>query len=192
MDSLKNKIALIQSYLDKLEQCINKEDPFQAKELELEIVSVFDNEIENIRGGLDNYSYVISLSTNSDVNYLGDAKLLKAKLYNYKLNLESGLTKSQKAENNVSVVQTLNNEATISISVSLDMTVELINELPESILNDEEKEILSGKLANISAEKDKSKRWEKVGNALKWIADKSVEVGKAALPYIIKAIAEGN
>ena len=48
--------------------------------------------------------------------------------------------------------------------------------------------MLSGKLASISAEKDKEKRWEKISSALKWIAEKGIQVGIAALPYITKAL----
>ena len=63
-----------------------------------------------------------------------------------------------------------------------------IQDLPETELSAEDKDILSGKIAAISSEKDKEKRWEKVSGTLKWIADKGIQVGIAALPYIAKAL----
>ena len=40
-------------------------------------------------------------------------------------------------------------------------------------------------------EKDKTTKWEKAKEILKWIADKSVDVGIAALPYIWEIIKAG-
>ena len=39
--------------------------------------------------------------------------------------------------------------------------------------------------------KDKKTRWEKVQDTLKWIAEKGIEIGVAALPYIAKALEGG-
>ena len=76
--------------------------------------------------------------------------------------------------------------------MSLEQTIRTINELPSTILSDQDKEILNGKIASLSIENDKQKRWEKVGNTLKWIAEKGIEVGTAALPYIVKALEAGS
>lgn len=191
-NALDEKLNLIQEYIDRLDECISDKNFAQTKELQKEIISVFRTEIAGIKNGLDNYSTSRLYGDCGPVDYLGDAKKLKAKLINYKANLKSGLTKLQSNDGVVNVTQNVSQENVIDFAMSLESVINVVNELPTEMLTDEDKEILSGKLANISAEKDKSKRWEKVGNALKWIADKSVDVGKAALPYIIKAITEGN
>ena len=48
--------------------------------------------------------------------------------------------------------------------------------------------MLNGKLMSIETATDKPTRWEKAKNVLKWIAEKSIEVGIAALPYIVEAL----
>ena len=63
-----------------------------------------------------------------------------------------------------------------------------INQLPESVLSTDDKALLTGKLTQISFEKEPESRWEKAKGALKWIAEKGIEVGIAALPYIVQAL----
>ena len=82
--------------------------------------------------------------------------------------------------NNSNVVINSNN-----VSITLTDTVLKINELPDSVLSKEEKEEINSLLNEINSQtKDKQTRWEKIKGILKWIADKSVEVGVAVLPYL--------
>ena len=76
----------------------------------------------------------------------------------------------------------------ISVNISLEQTITVIEAIPDDKLSQDEKEQLEGKLSNLNTEKDKSKLWGKTQSALKWIADKGVEVGIAALPYIVEAL----
>ena len=77
----------LQRYIALCDNVISKNDYNGAETLENEIISVFDNEISGIRGGLSNYSPCFlgstpygTVSDNIDVDYLKDIALLKSKL----------------------------------------------------------------------------------------------------------------
>ncbi len=185
---MEEKIKKVEEYIDELDNAIDKNEVERAKELQTEIIAVYEPEIESLKSELDNYS-ITQFDTSTPVDYIGDAILLKAKLQNYKLNLASGLYKPfQGVDGAVTVTQHVNQDVSTSVVINLEQTIHSILQLPESVLSDDEKEILSGKIASISAEKDREKRWEKVSGVLKWIADKGIQVGIAALPYITKML----
>ncbi len=187
---MEEKIKIIDEYIGRLTDVIERNDIEKAKKLQTEIIAVYEPEIDSLKSELDNYNFA-HFGTNTPVDYVGDAKLLKAKLQNYKLNLASGLYKPfQNAEGAVTVTQHVNQDVNATLVVTFEQVIHNIQQLPDSVLSDEEKEVLSGKIAAISAEKDKEKRWGKVCSALKWIAEKGIQVGIAALPYIAKALEE--
>jgi hypothetical protein len=94
------------------------------------------------------------------------------------------------SEGGIYVNQIAEQKMDATFQITLEQVVETINELSEDALSDEEKEILNGKLASLSATKgkDKKTRWETAKGILKWIADKGVDVGIATLPYIVAAL----
>ena len=185
---MEEKIKIIDEYIGRLNDAIEGNDREKAKKLQTEIIAVYEPEIDSLKSELDNYNFA-HFGTNTPVDYVGDAKLLKAKLQNYKLNLASGLYKPfQSAEGAVTVTQHVNQDVNATLVVTFEQVIHNIQQLPDSVLSDEEKEVFSGKIAAISAEKDKEKRWGKVCSALKWIAEKGIQVGIAALPYIGKTL----
>lgn len=188
--SMEEKIRTIDGYIEYLEDSISTGDSKKAENLQTEIIAVFEPEIDGLKVNLDNYN-VSHLYLNNPVDYIGDAKLLKAKLQNYKLNLASGLYKPFQGADGagtVTVTQHVNQDVCTEVVITLDQVISNIQDLPETELSAEDKDILSGKIAAISSEKDKEKRWEKVSGTLKWIAEKGIQVGIAALPYIAKAL----
>lgn len=185
---MEEKIKVLEGYICALDDAITKRNAEKAKKLQTEIIAVYEPEIESLKSELDNYSFT-HYGASTPVDYIGDAILLKAKLQNYKLNLASGLYKPFRGTDGaVTVTQHVNQDVSATVVVTFEQTIHNIQELPESVLSDEEKEMLSGKLASISAEKDKEKRWGKISSALKWIAEKGIQVGIAALPYITKML----
>lgn len=188
--SMEEKIRTIDGYIEHLEDSISTGDSKKAENLQTEIIAVYEPEIAGLKVNLDNYS-VSHIYLNNPVDYIGDAKLLKAKLQNYKLNLASGLYKPFQGADGagaVTVTQHVNQDVCTEVVITLDQVISNIQNLPETELSAEDKDILSGKIAAISSEKDKEKRWEKVSGTLKWIAEKGIQVGIAALPYIAKAL----
>ena len=185
---MEEKIKVIGEYICALEDAITKNSAEKAKELQAEIIAVYEPEIPSLKSKLDNYSFE-HIYTDKRTDYIGDAKLLKAKLQNYKLNLAAGLYKPfQDADGAVTVTQHVNQDVSTEVVITLDQAISNIQSLPETELSAEDKDILSGKIASISSEKDKENRWKKVSDTLKWIAEKGIQVGIAALPYIAKAL----
>ena len=187
--SMEEKLQMLESYIDKLEIAVSQNDNATAKTLQREIIAVYEPEIASLRSQLDSQDVSHLFQNASSVDYIGDAKLLQKKLQNYRLNLVTGIYKPfQSSDGAVTVTQHVSQDVSTSVIVNLEQAIHNIQELPESVLSSEDKEILSGKIASISAEKDKEKRWGKVCSALKWIAEKGIQVGIAALPYIAKTL----
>lgn len=190
---MEEKIKFIQDYINQCDEVINSGNYSQAKQLEYDIIGVFNSEINNIENQLDMYS----LHSNTATDYIGDIKILKQKLINYQINLKSEAEKqkydlemarlkqpsiSAHAESN----QTQNN--TININVSLPDAIRQIEDITENELSSEDKEILKDymySLEGIKTTKNKSAFWDKTKGILKFLADKSADAAIAVLPYII-------
>lgn len=184
---MEEKIAIIEDYISQADQIIKDGNIELAKKFQNEVVSVYRGEIIGITDGLDNYNFMHYGGTRQP-DFLGDAKLLKMKLINYKSNLKSGLFKVLGNGEGMAITVAQNATQNTTVAVTFEQTVRDIQKIPDNILNAEGKDVLSGKLATISAEKDKQSKWDKVKDVLKWLGDKSVEVGIAALPYIAEAL----
>lgn len=187
---MEDKIKLIDDYIVKLQSVIDSNDCQTAERLQNTVIATFESEIDNILGGLDNYSY--GHLDGTPVDFLGDAAVLKDKLINFKTNLQSGIYFAMRRNGGLSVTQHVTQQVQTDIKISFEQTITAIQEMPSDVLSDDEKDILCGKLIAIEKAKDKKTKWEKVQGALKWIADKSIEVGIAALPYIVKALENGG
>ena len=184
---MNKKVDLIETYIKKCEQCTETE----SKSLVHSIVSVFGKDIENLKSGLDSFNQLHMWEglngKKVNLDYYGDIKLLKQKLEYYKATLEYELDKNKTSSTPlISVNQNQTNQ--ISVNVSFEQTISAIEAIPNEKLSQDEKELLEGKLSKLNTEKDKSKVWEKAQSVLKWIADKGIEVGIAALPYIAEAL----
>ncbi len=184
---MNSKIELINNYIEKC----NTHSDRDCEQLVQNIVAVFKNDIKDITQGLDSYDQVHILEglngKKVNLDYYGDIKLLKQKLEYYKATLEYELEKTKDSNTPlISVSQNQTNQ--ISINISLEQTITAIEAIPDEKLSQDEKEQLEGKLSKLNTEKDKSKLWEKAQSVLKWIADKGIEVGIAALPYIAEAL----
>lgn len=183
------KIEMLDYYIKKADEIIASNDINDARIFQNEIIAVYENEIKNIREMLDSYSWATSLD-NHKVDYIGDVKLLKAKLINYKNNLETGLYKEflpYKA-NTLNVTQNSSQNMNNTVQITFEQTISAVEKLSDEILSQTDKEILLGKLTAISNTNDKSTRWEKIRDILKWIANRGIEVGIAALPYIVEVM----
>lgn len=178
------KIRMIEDYIHRCDEIASTHDYESARQLENEITSVFQDEIPLIYAGLDGNSY-----PGKNVDHVRNVAVLKAKLQNYKVNITSGFqAKMLSAKGGITVNASQSQKLESTVCITLEQTVEGIMKLPESELSSEDKDILAGKLAQISVEKDAGSRWDKAKGALRWIADKGIEVGIAALPYIVEAL----
>ena len=155
--SMEEKLQMLESYIDKLETAVSQNDNATAKTLQREIIAVYEPEIASLRSQLDSQDVSHLFQKAPSVDYIGDAKLLQKKLQNYRLNLVTGIYKPfQSSDGAVTVTQHVSQDVSTSVIVNLEQAIHNIQELPESVLSSEDKEILSGKIASISAEKDLS------------------------------------
>ena len=67
----------------------------------------------------------------------------------------------------------------------MEIIDERIDEIADDDLTDEEKTLLKGLLADLSA-KDDRKRKEKLQKLIHWLGDKGPDIFIAVLPYIAK------
>ena len=178
---MNSKIELIKDYIAKCDNCSRE----NARKLVHEIIAVYKDEIKSITVNLDSYRH--GHRSIDEIDYLGDTQLLRALLLNHKSNLENNLRFTEGTPSQIfNINQTQNSN--ISINVSFAQTINAIDAIPDDKLSQDEKEQLEGKLSKLNTEKDKSKLWEKTQSVLKWIADRGIEVGIAALPYIAEAL----
>lgn len=172
---MNSKIELIDEYIDKAKECIKSDNFLYAEKLNDEIINTFRNDIK-----------YIWIGTEDDKEHpLQMLSLLISKLRNLKGDLEIAENK-QTSGKALILEQTLNTN--VSIQISFNQTISAIEAIPNVILSQDEKEMLEGKLSKLNTEKDKSKLWGKAQSVLKWIADKGIEVGIAALPYIVESL----
>ena len=144
MTAMDEKIQKLDEYIEKLDNAIESNNESEAGQLRHEIISVYEYEIDGIRNGLEAFNPSRAFVAFSP-NNVKDAKILRAKLQNYKLNLKSGLhTVLRGNDSSVNVVQNNQQEMHSNITITLQQTISDINSLPEDILSDEEKETYTG------------------------------------------------
>lgn len=195
-----SKIEFINKYIEKCDNAINLNNSQKAKELQKEIIGIFQSEITDIKNGLDNYSGLGLYDINFEVNYIADIKLLREKLLNYVENineekekreyeLELARFKQQNISANAEVIS--NQSVTTNYETSITNTIELINNISKEKLSDNDKKTLQEyiyTLDGIKNTKDKNKFWEKTKDVLHFIADKCADAAIAILPYIISGL----
>lgn len=125
----------------------------------------------------------------ADLNYL--VKLLTRVLNEYKIEAQQARLEMARIEINPTFNNSNenHNSQNMSVEITLDQTMQEITKCQE--LSPEEKITLQQMLFEIETAKkgrNKSELWEKIRTAGKWILEKGIEVGVAALPYIAQAL----
>jgi hypothetical protein len=185
-----NKIEFINSYIDL---CDKVTESNQAKTVVNDIRMIFIDEIPSIDMNLD-----LGRITNDNINctdkmYLNDLRRLKLRLVNLRANLMMEEEKEKRKLEELSLqksILTVNNSN--SNIVNIDITFDQVREKVENMTSLKETEIQEvlhkvNELENILKSSDrKAKKWENAKEIIKWIADKSVDIGIAFLPLLLK------
>ena len=190
-----NKMSVLNSYIEKCDENIERKDPSKAEILMDEVIGVFEAEIPDIKSQLTMYGW-----GESSVNYPKDLAVIKAILMNYRANLKreddirsAELEMLRLKQSILNINNTNHNEASseananVTVVVTVNQAIEGINNLPENVLSKEEKESLEEKVASLellTKSGDKVRASKKLGAILKYVADKGIEVGIALLPYL--------
>lgn len=188
------KIDIINGYILDCDETINSKDIKNADKLIDLIVSVYESEIPNITFRLSSYTY-----SDANPNPVNDLIILKAILTNYKSEIELNEQHIQddleklKLQQSITTINNQNNNtasanasSTNIIEISFNQAIKNISNL-DNILNNDEKEELEDKLSAVKTateSKDRIKILNKIGNVLKFITEKGIEVGIAVLPYL--------
>ena len=196
-----DKIAFVNSYIEKCDDVISRKNVNEAKKLQTEIISTFDDEINNIRRELDNYSFSGLYSSGRTIDFIGDLVLLRQKLQNYSCNLKEEEKKQEHALDLARLSQPIltataeaNQEMTANINITISNVIESLDSIPEEQVTSAEKETIKDYLYSmegISSTKNKDKLWDKAKELLKYLLDKSFDVAIAILPYIVKTLQSG-
>ena len=185
--AMEQKLQMINKYIADADEIEKRKDIKAAERYVDMVLGIYLAEIPGLKNNLDRFRWKLD---NEKTDHLFDLSLLREKLRNHKLNLQSGLYTKFFSETGGNVTVTQNSQQSMEnvVTLSLDQTIEVINKLPEETLSPEEKIELAEKLASIFAAKDKKTKWDKAQGILKWLGDKGVEVGLAALPYIVQSL----
>lgn len=184
-----SKNSLLNSYISRAEEIIEKVDIEAADEFLGETLAVFREEIPNIMDYLD-YPYLSKVN----IDYLKDVKRVKAQLENYRANLKSGLKPFNKGGATVSVNNLNNNSNNNSNEITVNMDIKDVKQQIEdnTYIGDSEKEELLNVLQEIkelqTSQENKSKKWDRAKRILAFILDKGADIAIMYIPQILKAL----
>lgn len=195
-----NKVELIESYINRCEEVIITKNTNKANILTKEIVAVFENEIEDIKNELNRYSGAALFG--DAIDYISDLTLLKQKLINYKINVESenekmkydlelAKLKQPQISANAEASSTQTTSVSANIAITIGQTLEKIDSIKDESINATDKEKLKDylySLEGIKTTNNKNKFWEKSKEVLKFIVDKGADAAVALLPYIVSGL----
>ena len=147
-----------------------------------QVVRTYTSEAPEMSNGLGGYGY-------QEKNPEADILTLRSKLVAFrdKRNHEKEMALLKKSGINLTNTNINTNETTVSIYISLESTIELINSIPDDKLSEEDKGVLAGMLGQVgaAAKRDKVEIEKPLHKVLRWLSDKGVDVIIAVFPYIL-------
>lgn len=197
---MKTKIEYIQEDLAIIDSTINSQNKQVQYDEICRIVSAW-NENKQISNGLTEYRRYNNdkiFELNSDVkyvkvcdyNWVTDLNQLERNLNMYLETLQSK-TRSVKGKQTVPSVNVYNNNYnsnSIAISINYEQVKQKIDDM--TALSSQETDEIKARIDEIKAiiesKDNKKSKWSKLNNIIKWIADKSVDVGIALLPLLLQ------
>lgn len=165
-------------------------DESTGKELHFELITKYPPHIAHFGDALYNFNAEQGLFMEEyfDANsMISNVTAIKHKLTAFKANGYKNSSQSKKSSS-VNIENTLIATQTQSITVSFDKVRNQIKEM--SGLSDADTKETLDKIDElkviVESSESKKTKWQKVKPILAWIADKSVDVGIALLPLILK------
>ncbi|MCX8075248.1 MAG: hypothetical protein N2749_06675 [Clostridia bacterium] len=195
------KIEIINEYINKCNEVIELEDKNKASQLQDEIIAVYSPEIEDIVNGLDNYSGRGLYDESFRTDFIKDLNLLRAKLINYKSNIEMNeerdIRSLKNKEYDVEVLRykqliinnTNNNNTTVSNNnnnitnavLTIDNVLKRINQIKENEkMSEIDKENMISNINEVKAlilQGNNEKANSKLKDFVKFIIDKAIPIG---------------
>lgn len=181
-------ICLIEEKISTAQQLLKSTDTNKMSRF---IYSTFMIYSDKIASGIqDGFMTTFALALSDELDdYKRDLQFLIDILQKLLADQKIEANKAQTEMRKIEISPTFNNTNNVSNAISLSVAIENIENCHE--LSIDEKEQLNKILLEIETlkkKRDKKSLWEKVKAAIGWIIEKGVDVGIAALPYIIQAI----
>lgn len=191
---MKNQIELINSYIERCDEVIERNDFYGARTLFLEILSVYETEIPNLLSGLYSEMGRARIEWEDSNRYwLQDMPALKAKLLNYALKLNT-VNSSFSTQPRINIINNNTANATAQNTIDFETSIKVaqynISQM-ESLSEHDTHEAIQklNELLEIAKSKDSKKsKWSKIGAFFKWIAEKSVDLAVAFAPALMQVI----
>ena len=178
-----DKIELIQYYIDRCNS-VEGADRYLLKK---EIFAALHEDITGI--SVEDPLVLIKGRLHSHLAHLKDEKLRKVREYGIKMAMFS----QPKQPGGIYVHAEANpvQNQSVNVNISLQQTLELIDNIPNENLSFDDKEVLKELLFSleiIKATNDKSKTWDKAKKILEFVADKGADAAIAVLPQVISGL----
>ena len=145
------KIENLEKYITECEKFIKDKIIYEEKEkydFFMKVESVYGEEIKGFKEGLDFYM-PDCWGDNESIDFDGDIEKIKAKLINYKDNLEMEEQKQKDElelarlnQNNINLSANANNSNNINLSITLEQVVKNIEQIPDDILYQKMKKMI--------------------------------------------------
>lgn len=182
---------MVDEDIQKCENTLNSSfDERKWKDLHVELTAKYSSHISDI--GSDMYDY-FAQGNFFDIDSMDESALrhnlfvLKNKLIAFK-NYGYKNRKSISGDNGINIQNTLSATQTQTINISFEAVKKQIEDMTG--LSDAETEETLNKIDEIKAivelKEPKKSKWQKIKPILLWLADKSVDVGIALMPLILK------
>ena len=191
MDFSTDFTRMVDEDIKKCDDILNGSfDEKKWKELHVELTAKYSAHISNI--GSDMYGY-FAQGNFFDMDAMDEDSLhhnlfvLKNKLIAFK-NFGYKNRKSISGEKGINIQNTLSATQTITVNISFEEVkkqIENMTGLSESETNETLQKIDEIK-AIVELREPKKSKWQKIKPILVWLADKSVDVGIALLPLLLK------
>lgn len=176
--------ATITQHIRRLEQALEggvKGDELKAVYHSIDCVYANEKGYESYTDGLVSYGFSGADFSEEQTRLRID----KLKHFRDEKMMSVRIAEAQGATYNLSAKSTA--AASSTVEISLEIINERIDEIADDDLTDEEKTLLKGLLADLSA-KDDRKRKEKLQKLIHWLGDKGPDIFIAVLPYIAKVL----
>lgn len=187
MNIPKEFLEMVENDIKRIDECLKGTHQQQAElflELDGRYQSCINNWYNSMQGTNPQHTTIqhFKFKTRSDM-LIDNLKLAKSKLKSFKYGVNVASFPEYPA-NQINI----NNSNAIQVNITFEDVRSQVDDMT-SLTEEETKEILEriDELEEIVNSKDKKKtKWQKVAQILKWLAEKSCDVGMVLLPLILK------
>lgn len=158
----------------------------------MEIAGVYGCEIKDFKSSLNIFGNYVEKG--DEPNYYQDIIKVRAKLVNYKDNIELDEEKrkyeleiAKLKQKNINVSANASNETSLKVNIEIEDVMQHINTISTDIISTKDKEVLEEKMLALETmvKNGKTKRAkEKIASVLSFLADKGADALIAVLPYL--------